>query len=158
MRYFYVLFALLTTSGSLIAAPSAERCIPLAAQVHKVNEEVLRTILNIESSNRPQTVSRNSDGSIDVGIGGTNSVHFPELAKYGVTPSHLLEPCNSTLTTAWLLARAVRAHGETWYGYAAFHSTTPYYNHRYQVLIHNDLVRRGIKNGTPLSVPPLKRR
>lgn len=156
MRYFYVLVSLLSVQNWAFAM-SAEQCIALAASVHQVNEEVLRTILSIESRNDPLTVTKNSNGTIDVGLGGTNSTHFPELATYGVTPAHLLNPCNSTLTTAWLLARAVRTHGQTWFGYAAFHSTTPYYNHRYQVLIHNDLVKRGVKKGTPLSVPPLKK-
>ncbi|WP_092942613.1 lytic transglycosylase domain-containing protein [Paracidovorax wautersii] len=154
MRYFYGVLLGMVTQNALSA--DADQCIAAAAQYHRVNAEVLRSILNIESGFKPGTVSKNTDQSIDVGMGGTNSIHFPELAKFGITPQHLLAPCNSIFTTAWLLGRAVRRHGESWYGYAAFHSTTPYFNSRYQILIHNDLVRRGRKNGTLISVPPLK--
>lgn len=129
--------------------------MPLAAQYHGVPLEVLRSIVNVESGGRPQVVSKNTNNSIDVGLGGTNSVHFAELQKRGITPQHLLAPCNATFVTAWLLAKAIRRYGDSWYGIATYHSTTPYNNHRYQILLHNDLVTRGVKKGTVLPVPPL---
>lgn len=160
MRYLLVVFigaTLCATRGATAQVGDALRCIQPAAAYHSVNAEVLTSIIRIESRGRPDTVSKNSNGTVDVGLGGTNSKHFPELAKHGIAPEHLLDACISTYTTAWLLAKAVRRHGETWQGVAAFHSTTPYYNHRYQVLIHNDLVNRGAKKGTILQVPPLRR-
>lgn len=132
------------------------RCVPHAAAYHQVNAEVLTSIIRIESNGKPGTATRNINNSIDVGLGGTNSVHFPELAKHGVMPPHLLDACIATYTTAWLLSKSVRRHGETWRGVATFHSTTPYHNHRYQVLIHNDLVARGVKTGNAIPVPPLR--
>lgn len=157
MRYLFVACAGLVLCCNA-AADEPSRCVPEAARYHSVNEEVLRSVLNIESRNVPTTVTRNSNGSVDVGLGGTNSIHFRELASYAVTPQHLLNACNSVYTTAWLMAKSVRKYGETWFGYAAFHSATPYFNHRYQVLIHNDLVRRGAKDGPVMPVPPLKPR
>lgn len=142
--------------GATAQTGDAMRCIQPAAAYHSVNAQVLYSILRIESRGRPDTVTKNSDGSVDVGLGGTNSVHFPELAKHGVAPAALLDSCISTYTTAWLLAKAVRRYGETWRGVASFHSTTPYYNHRYQVLIHNDMVLRGAKSGEVQPVPPLR--
>lgn len=159
MRYFLVVSAVIATSvASNAHAQSGDvmRCIQPASAYHAVNAEVLQSIIRIESRGKPNTVSRNANGSIDVGLGGTNSIHFDELAKYGVMPPHLLDACISTYTTAWLLAKAVRKHGETWRGVASFHSTTPYFNSRYQILIHNDLVRRGVKAGTVMQVPPLR--
>ena len=159
MRYLLVVFA--ATVSSVVGNAQAQsgdvmRCIQPASTYHGVNAEVLRSIIRVESRGKPSTVSRNTDGSIDVGLGGTNSIHFKELAKHGVTPPHLLDACISTYTTAWLLAKATRKHGETWRGVASFHSTTPYYNSRYQILIHNDLVQRGTKAGAVIPVPPLR--
>lgn len=158
MRYLLVVFTLATAIvASNAQAQSSEvmRCIGPAAAYHTVNAQVLQSIIRIESHGNPRTVTRNKNGSIDVGLGGTNSVHFKELATFGVAPSSLLDACISTYTTAWLLAKAVHKYGETWQGVASFHSTSPYYNARYQILIHNDMVRRGAKAGTLLPVPPL---
>ena len=159
MRYLLVVFGAAVAcvaSNAHAQSDNAMHCIQPASAYHSVNAEVLRSIIRIESRGNPDTITRNKDGSIDVGLGGTNSVHFKELAKHGVTPPHLLDACISTYTTAWLLARATHKYGETWRGVASFHSTTPYYNHRYQVLIHNDMVERGAKVGTLLPVPPLR--
>ena len=46
--------------------------------------------------------------------------------------------------------------GNTWFGIGAYHSATPYYNERYQILIQNALVDMGILVGKKRSVPPLK--
>ena len=155
MRYFYVgIFALCATNCTF--ALTLDQCLPLAAQYHGVPKEVLHSIINVESSGRPETVTRNSNRTIDVGLGGINSVHFQDLQAKGITPAHLQAPCNATFVSAWLLAKAIRRYGATWYGVATYHSTTPYFNHRYQILLHNDLVQRGVKKGTLLKVPPLK--
>lgn len=155
MRYFYVVLAATLAADASATLPDTP-CLKQAAEHHRVSAEVLRAIVHIESEGDPVAVGMNRNGSIDRGLGGTNSVHLPELKKHGVTKEDLHDPCISIYTTAWLLARAVRRHGDSWYGYAAYHSTTPYYNHRYQVLLHNELVRRGAKKGQILSVPPLK--
>lgn len=105
-----------------------------------------------------QSVSRNTNGTIDVGLGGTNSIHFPELARHGIMPAHLLDGCVATYVAAWHLSRHIARHGNTMRGVAAYHSTTPYYNQRYQVLLHNELVRMNVVAGPIRAVPPLRPR
>lgn len=80
-----------------------------------------------------------------------------ELAKWGITPNHLLNPCVSTYVAAWLLSKKIRKYGNTWEGIASYHSTTPYYNQRYITLLHNDLIRQGVIVGALMRVPPLQR-
>lgn len=136
--------------------PAISACLSGAATFHSVNPYILRSILNIESGQKPNTISRNSNGSIDVGAAGVNSKNFKELSKWGIAPEHLLDPCVSTYVAAWLLSKKIRKYGNTWEGIASYHSTTPYYNKRYQILLHNDLVRHGVISGFLLPVPPIQ--
>jgi len=134
----------------------AERCIIPAATVHQVNEHVLRAILKIESNLNPRAVGKNTNGSIDVGIAQINSIHFRELSKFGVKPEHLLDACVGTYVAAWLLRSVIARHGNTWEGIAHYHSGTPYFNRRYQILLANELIRAKVLEGTVQPVPQLQ--
>ena len=116
-------------------------CLMLAAQRHGVNPHILRAILQVESGMRPHVVNRNRNGTIDVGMAQINSIHFVELAQWGITPTKLLDPCVATHVAAWHLKRVMLRHGNTWFGVAAYHSATPVHNQRYQVLLRQELVR-----------------
>lgn len=131
-----------------------ERCIVPASLHHGVNYHVLRAILKIESGLKPQ-VSRNRDGSVDIGIGQTNSIHLSELKKFDIGPGDLMDVCVGTYVAAWHLRKAIAERGNTWYGIATYHSKTPSKNWRYQILLRNELIRSGALDGTVQAVPPL---
>jgi soluble lytic murein transglycosylase-like protein len=118
-------------------------CIDEAAAFHGVNSLVLRAIIIHESRGNPTLVMRNKNGSIDVGFGGINSVHFDELRRYGVQPEHLLNGCVNTYVTAWHLAKQVKSYGNTWAAVGSYHSRTPEYRERYAGLIYAVLKRWG---------------
>ncbi|PUE40696.1 hypothetical protein B9Z50_10550 [Limnohabitans sp. Bal53] len=126
------------------ASLAADPCLMPAAQRHGVNPHILRAILQVESGMRPHVVSRNRNGSIDVGMAQINSIHFRELAQWGITPDRLLDPCIATHVAAWHLKRVMLRHGNTWFGVAAYHSATPVHNQRYQALLRQELVRTGV--------------
>lgn len=133
-----------TAKGGARATPKpAERCLQAAAQRHSVNPQILRAILQVESAMRPDVVQRNANGSIDVGMAQINSIHFPELAQWGITPQNLLDPCIAAHVAAWHLKRGLLRHGNTWFGVAAYHSVTPLHNARYQMLLRKELLRAG---------------
>lgn len=132
------------------------RCVDSAAEYHKVNPFLLRAIVNVESRGKKNTVSRNSNNSVDVGAAGINSIHFAELSKFGISPGHLMDECIATYVAAWKVSKHVARFGNTWFGVAAYHSTTPYYNSRYQILLFNDLVAQGVLAGPKMTVPPLR--
>ncbi len=121
-----------------------------------MNENILRAILRVESRMVEQTINRNTNGTIDVGLGGTNSIHFPELARHGITPGHLLDGCVATYVAAWQLSRHIARYGNNMYGVAAYHSTSAYLNQRYQILLQNELVRMKVLAGPIRAVPPLR--
>ena len=138
-------------------ANTLSNCISSASSFHGVNPWVLASILKVESSFNPKAVNRNDNGSVDVGIGQMNSIHFKELAKWGIAPNDLFDACTATYVAAWHLSKQVRAYGNTWFAIGAYHSATPYYNQRYQALIYNSLVGMQVYNGPKLAVPPLKK-
>lgn len=119
------------------AAPALAHadCFDDAAAYHHVNPWILRAIAAQESGFRPNTVARNTNGSEDIGLVGTNSVHLPELARYGISRNDLLDSCKSIFIGAWGLAKKVKKYGNTWKAVGAYHSETPVYRDRYEVLI-----------------------
>lgn len=134
----------------------AERCIFPAAQYHSVNPWILRAILRVESGFNASAVGVNRNGTWDLGIGQINTVHFQELAKYGIAPGHLMDACIGTYVAAWTLKASTAKWGNTWFGVAAYHSVTPSKNHRYQILLHNALVGDRIFAGPVLPVPAMR--
>ena len=152
-------WAQLKPQRGLIAPPfttSAERCIVPAAQYHRVNHNILRAILRVESSLNPNTIARNDNGSVDVGIAGINSIHFKDLAAFGISPIHLMDACVGTYVAAWNIRKHIATYGNTMEAIARYNSKTPYFNRRYQILLHNELVKSGVVDGFLMAVPPLR--
>ena len=117
------------------AVQSPERCIPAAAQHHRIDPRLLRAVLKVESDLRPWAFGRNANGTVDMGMAQINSIHLPELARHGIQTQHLFDPCVASYVAAWLLRKNIDRHGLTWRGVAAYHSLTPEHNQRYQGLL-----------------------
>jgi Transglycosylase SLT domain len=100
-------------------------CFDDAAGYHNVNPWILRAIAAVESGFKPVTVARNTDGSLDRGMTGINSVHLPQLARYGITASDLLDGCKSIYVAAWHLRNRINDRGNTWEAVGTYHSKTP---------------------------------
>ena len=136
MRPFARLAALAYIVGHSLmaqASPSVNQrdCIDYAAAHHGVNPVLLRAIAVHESGLNPSAVARNKNGTRDIGKFQTNSVHLPELARYGISEQHLLDGCVSAFVGAWHLRRNIDRYGLTWFAVGAYHSTTPRHNQRY---------------------------
>lgn len=139
--------------AQVAAVQSLHQCVVQASQYHRVNATVLAAILRHESRLRPDVVRRNADGSFDAGIAQLNSVHWPDLARHGIAPEALLNPCVGTFVAAWHLSKQFYRWGYTWWAVGAYHSGTPAANERYQVRIWNELVAMGAAPGPKLSAP-----
>lgn len=126
---------------------TTERCIIPAATYHGINPWLLRAVLNVESALKPDAIGKNSNGTIDIGMGQINSIHLPELKRFGIEAGHLTDACVATYVSAWHLKKLILRHGNTWEGVARYHSGTPSFNKRYQILLWNELVRSGALNG-----------
>jgi len=131
-------------------------CVAPASQYHGVDPWVLRAILKVESDFHPGAVNRNANGSVDLGMAQINSVHFSELASWGIAPADLMDGCVATYVAAWHLARQLRKHGNSWFGIASYHSTSACQNARYAALLWNALLSWQVVNGPRITVLPLK--
>lgn len=131
-------------------------CVAAASQYHSVNPWVLRAILKVESDFNPRAVSRNANGSVDVGMAQINSIHFAELGRWGIAPANLLDGCVATYVAAWHLSKQIRKHGNSWFGVASYHSTSPCQNSRYAGLLWNALVGWRVVAGPPVKVASLR--
>ena len=120
-----------------------DQCIADAAKFHRVDPQLLKAILMVESRLNPNAVNRNANGTRDIGVAQVNSIHLPALEKHGIRESELRDGCVNTYVGAWLLSKQIARHGLNWFGVAAYHSTTPSKNAQYQYLVYKELVRDG---------------
>jgi soluble lytic murein transglycosylase-like protein len=130
-------------------------CVSHAAQYHKVNPWILRAIIQVESSFNPAAVNRNRNGTLDIGIAQINSMHFKELAKYGINEKDLLNGCIASYVAAWHLKKQINAYGNTWFAVGAYHSATKCYNDRYTRLVWNVLQGWGVVTGPRVKPVPM---
>lgn len=109
--------------ASLLQSAWAD-CFDDAASYHSVNPWILRAIASVESEFRPQTVVANKNGSVDRGMTGINSIHLPELARYGIGASDMFDACKSIYVAAWLLKKKINKYGNNYMAIGAYHSET----------------------------------
>ncbi len=96
-------------------------CWDQAAAYHRVDPWLLYSIAYVESRYNPTAVNRaNRNGTVDTGLMQVNSVHWPDLRKYGIEPTALYNACASTYIGAWVLAQKQRRYGNTWEAIAAY--------------------------------------
>jgi Transglycosylase SLT domain len=77
-------------SACAVAQTGKTECISAAATYHGVNPHLLVAVLSVESGLNPHAIGKNTNGTIDMGMAQINSMHLPELQRYGVTQTHLL--------------------------------------------------------------------
>lgn len=129
--------------GLWFNAATAADCFDLASRYQGVNVNVLRAIAIQENRRCDATISKNKNGSVDVGCMQINSIHFPELASYGVAPPELLDQCKNVFVGAWHYKKMIRKYGNTWEAVGAYHSETPALRDAYARDIQQILRRYG---------------
>lgn len=111
----------LAVALTMLASTGARAfCFDEAGSRYGVAPELLRAIAAQESAMQPEALNRNRDGTWDQGLMQINSRHRPVLARFGITPAELWEPCTNVMTGAWVLAQAISRHGYTWDAVAAY--------------------------------------
>jgi len=138
----YLLF--LALNGGFAWAQSPTECLKPAATYHGVNPQLLLAVLTVESRLNPNAINKNTNGTVDIGMGQINSIHLPELQRYGLNAEHLMDACKATYVSAWMLRRGFNRYGNSWFAAAAYHSITPVHNLRYQGLLKAELARQGV--------------
>jgi soluble lytic murein transglycosylase-like protein len=136
----------LTASTVLLlitSSATAADCFDLASRYQGINSTVLRAIAMMENPRCDARISKNTNGSVDVGCMQINSVHFTELARHGVLPADLLDQCKNIYVGAWHYKKMVRKYGNTWKAIGAYHSETPHLRDRYAQGVYRILQKHG---------------
>ena len=107
----------------------------------------------VESRLNPKAVNHNTNGTRDIGVAQVNTIHLATLEKHGIGENELKDGCVNTYVGAWLLSKQIAKHGLNWFGVAAYHSTTPAKNARYQQLVYRELLRNHAGGIITLSAP-----
>lgn len=94
---------------------------------------MLRAISKKENRRCDATISKNKNGSVDVGCMQINSIHFKKLSFYGVTQMDLADSdqCKNIYVGAWHYKRMIAKYGNTWAAVGAYHSETPHLRDAY---------------------------
>src|ERR1700753_1980157 len=85
----------------VLATAANAACLDDAAARTPVNGYALRAIGWQESRLQPAAIGRNANGSVDLGAFQINSVHLPELSRYGIASAALADGCVSAEVGAW---------------------------------------------------------
>jgi|JI10StandDraft_1071094.scaffolds.fasta_scaffold41386_6 soluble lytic murein transglycosylase-like protein len=129
-----------------------QRCLVEAGRAHNVPVPLLRAIAQQESGLRPLAVNRNTNGTSDLGLMQVNTRWLPVLARYGITREQLFDTCINARVGAWILAAAMRRHGDTWRAVGDYHSATPALNRRYAWAAYRRMVASAdVPDGVPMN-------
>jgi hypothetical protein len=102
-----------------------------AAVIYHVPAKLIIAVLQVEQG-RVGHVSKNTNGTYDIGPAQINSSWLPELKKYGFTKERvLLDPCINAKIGAWILGRSIASEDNLLVGVGNYNSHTPVYNHSY---------------------------
>lgn len=117
-----------------------EMCIERAAAHYQAHPDLVRAVLRSEAGTVGK-IRRNPNGSFDMGPMQINSVHLPELAKYGITQAMLTnDECLNIHIGTYILQKKIITTPQFWNGVGKYHSATPELNVKYQYRVWNNLL------------------
>jgi soluble lytic murein transglycosylase-like protein len=97
-------------------------CFVSASNHYKVDVKLLKAIAKTESSGSRYAYNVNSNGTADIGIMQINSGWLGTLNRYGITKTHLQDPCWNIHIGAWILASNISLYGNTWRAVGAYNA------------------------------------
>lgn len=121
------LVALAASPAAQASAPAArearlDACFEQAGLRYGIAPQLLRAIAWVESAMDPRALNANRDGTHDIGLMQVNSRWLLRLARFGLRPQDLWDPCTNVHVGAWILAHAIRRWGYTWEAVGAYHA------------------------------------
>lgn len=135
--------------------PNQESCVVQAAAHYRAHPDLVRAVLRTENGTRGE-IRKNKDGSFDMGPMQINSVHLPNLAKFGITKDMLVnDECLNIHIGTYLLQKHIVTAPDVgsplgfWRAVGKYHSATPEKNAEYQKRVWRNLnqLRMGASYG-----------
>lgn len=106
-------------------AGTRQQCVSAASQRYGVHPQLIQAVMRTEGGTTGK-ISRNTNGSYDMGLMQINSIHLPELAKMGITRDQVInDECTNIFVGTYKLRQAIDGGADFWTGVARYHSKTP---------------------------------
>lgn len=116
------------------------QCVHASGSAYNVNPLVLLSVLKVESGGRVGIVSRNTNGTDDLGPSQFNTNSWAKLLieKYKIPREALInDMCQSVRAMAFALRTEINgAGGDLWKGVGNYHSRTPKHHAKYVRLVY----------------------
>jgi soluble lytic murein transglycosylase-like protein len=120
---------------------AAADCLDDTANYWGVPPALARAIAMQESGMRPNVVSKNSNGSFDIGLMQINSSWLPRLKQAGFSAVDLLDACKNAYVGNWIMAQNIAQLGYTWNAIGAYNAVSPNKRGQYARKIYQQLMR-----------------
>lgn len=122
-------------------------CINQSASEFHIPSKLIIAVLNTEQG-KIGLISKNKNGSVDLGPMQINSRWWPELYRYHITPQDVLyKPCVNIRVGAWILAKSIAEGNDLLGGVGNYNSHTPIYNQAYAPKNQRKIHRPAICHG-----------
>ena len=111
----------------------ADRCIVTASRKYGVHPLVILSIMNVENG-KIGTLSRNSNGTFDLGPMQLNTINVPSLKNEfpGLTWRHVaFDLCTNIFVGTYFLGKKIEEADNYWEGVGNYHSKTPSLRKKY---------------------------
>lgn len=117
---------------NMIPQDEYSKCLINTAYKYNLDPYLILAIKRVESSNRwdKNVFNKNKNGTRDIGIMQTNTIHLKTLKRFNITEADLYEPCVSMEVAGWMLAKLIKDHGVI-EGIGRYHSKTPRFKDPY---------------------------
>lgn len=126
------------------AIAGAETCVQAAASRYHLPLPVFQAVLTTEGG-WDGLRKKNTNGSFDLGRAQINTIHLPELAKFGISEESLVnDACTNLHVAAYRLRFEINRAEDFWGGVGNYHSRTPHLNKAYRERVLRNL--QGILN------------
>ena len=112
-----------------------EKCVSYSSRFFKINPLVIKSLIKVEGG-KIGTMSRNSNGTYDMGIMQINTIHLPAIKKKYPSVSWrevAYSPCVNIGVGSWILKQRLDEVDKDsyWKGVGNYHSKTAKYRKRY---------------------------
>lgn len=122
-------------------SPQVRQCISGAASRYSLPLPVFQAVLRTEGGwsglKKP-----NTNGTYDMGVAQINTIHLPELRKYGISEQMLVnDSCTNVHVAAYRLRSEINRVPDFWVGVGNYHSRTPHLNRAYQARVRRNMAK-----------------
>lgn len=116
------------------ASDEYENLFEKYGNAYDIPPQLLWGVAKHESDLDPLTVSKNKNGTYDLGLMQINSIHLPMLRKKGIQARDLFNPETSIAVGAYILSDCFKRYGQNWKGLTCYNGRIEGNDYAFKVL------------------------